>query len=82
MSHNSLTTLHGELSSLPSLRVSIGQGCCRVSHGPVSLPSSPLCLCCCKRTPLLLVCRSSYEWENFLREKRGHSKAHYLFGQL
>lgn len=25
MSHNNLTTLHGELSSLPSLRVSAGQ---------------------------------------------------------
>lgn len=26
MSHNNLTTLHGELSSLPSLRVSATQG--------------------------------------------------------
>lgn len=31
MSHNSLTTLHGELSSLPNLRVSVAHTCIRKS---------------------------------------------------
>lgn len=43
VSHNNLTTLHGELSSLPSLRVSVARGYQAwgwgLGHHPCSCPS-------------------------------------------
>lgn len=41
VSHNNLTTLHGELSSLPSLRVSAAQDC--RTQGGAWGPGQPLC---------------------------------------
>jgi hypothetical protein len=54
VSHNNLTTLHGELSSLPSLRVSAGQSWW--AAGWVSQEGPP---CSCKKTVMPCVKEST-----------------------